>query len=161
MLSKTGIPSIDQVKSRFPEVSVLEKPKAVIECYENIACNPCSTSCPFDAITIGADINTIPVVDFDKCTGCGICVYSCPGLAIIVSRLLGQKAEFKIAYEFLPAPIKGEVWDAVNRNGEVIGSAFIKSVNSAARLDRTNLVTIEVDNEFLYDFVTIRRKSSE
>ncbi|MCK9471432.1 MAG: 4Fe-4S binding protein [Bacilli bacterium] len=161
MLNKDGVAIKEQVMSKFPSIETLVKPKAIIECYENIACNPCSTSCPFEAIAIGADINTIPVVDFDKCTGCGICAYSCPGLAIIIGRIKENKALFKIPYEFLPAPIKGEVWHAINREGKIIGEALIEKVDSNLRQDKTLLVHVEVDRNLLYDFVTIRRKEDE
>ena len=53
-------------------------------------------SCPFDAIDIGENINKQPVLDVDKCTGCAICVTSCPGLAISVAQLVGDHAVFKI-----------------------------------------------------------------
>ena len=69
MLIKDGVATFDQVISKFPELDILSKPKAIIECYENIACNPCSTSCPFNAITIGEDINNIPKVDVDVDSG--------------------------------------------------------------------------------------------
>ncbi len=36
----------------------------------------CVRSCPFDAIHMND--NGIPVVDFEKCTGCGKCVSACP-----------------------------------------------------------------------------------
>ena len=156
MLFETGIPERDQVISRFPQH--LTRPKAVIECYANIPCNPCSTSCPFKAISIGEDINNTPVLDFDKCTGCGVCVYSCPGLAIMVVEDLGEKVRFKIPYEFLPTPIPGEVWNAVNRSGEIIGEAIIEKVNNLPKQDRTQLIQLIVRKELLYDFVTIRRK---
>lgn len=161
MLNKDGIATLDQVKSRFPNLDTLSRPKAIIECYENIACNPCSTSCPFDAITIGEDINNLPVVNFNKCTGCGVCVYSCPGLAIIVSRIKENKAQFKIPYEFLPYPKAKEVWNAVNREGKVIGEAIIDKVDNNDKQDRTLLVHVSVNKDLLYDFVTIRRKEDE
>lgn len=161
MLSKTGVATISQIKSKFPDIEILSRPKAIIECYENIACNPCSTSCPFEAITISEDINTIPIIDFDKCTGCGICAYSCPGLAISIARVIENKVEFKIPYEFLPKPIAGEFWNAVNRSGEVIGDAYIKRVANLPRQDRTLLVHVEVDSDLIYDFITIRRESHE
>lgn len=161
MLNKDGVATLDQVRSRFPALDTLSRPKAIIECYENIACNPCSTSCPFDAITIGEDINNLPVVNFDKCTGCGVCVYSCPGLAIIVSRIKDNKAQFKIPYEFLPYPKANEVWNAVNREGKVIGEATIDKVDNNDRQDKTLLVHVSVNKDLLYDFVTIRRKENE
>lgn len=161
MLNKDGVASIDQVKSRFPKLETLSKPKAIIECYEDIACNPCSTSCPFDAITIGEDINQQPVVDFDKCTGCGICVYSCPGLAIVVSRIKENKALFKIPYEFLPIPKIGEVWYAIDREGKIIGDALIERIDNNLKQDKTLLVHVSVSRDLLYEFVTIRRKEDE
>lgn len=155
MLFETGIPTREQVETKFPDSIV--KPKAIIECYEEIPCNPCSTSCPFGAIHIGEDINQTPKLDVNKCTGCAVCVYSCPGLAIIVAQDLGEKIRFKIPYEMLPAPVAGEVWDAVNREGKVIGKAVIERVNNGAVQDRTLLVQLVVDKALQYDFVSIRR----
>ncbi len=157
MLNRDGVASKDQVLSRFPSNEVLVKAKAITECYEEIPCNPCATSCPFDAIHIGEDINTKPVVDFDLCTGCGICVYSCPGLAIVTAQIVKDKARFKLPYEFRPLPIVGEVWDGVNRNGEVICKALIEKVTYTARVDRTALVQVSVPLEFIHEFITVRR----
>jgi Fe-S-cluster-containing hydrogenase component 2 len=157
MLNKTGVPTLEQIKSRFPEKSNLVRPKAITECYEEIPCNPCSTSCPFEAIYIGENINTPPKVDFEKCTGCGICVYSCPGLAIFTVQELDDKLRFKIPYEMLPYPTKGEIWDGVNRDGKVICNVEIEKVQLSEKQDKTALISVLVDKEFLYDFVTIRR----
>ena len=67
----------------YPSLDVIAKgPVAVIECAELIPCNPCEAACPSGAIKIGDSINNLPVLDEDKCTGCGICISSCPGLAI-------------------------------------------------------------------------------
>ncbi len=156
MLNKTGIPSSEQVLSRFPESQALIRPKAILECYEDIPCNPCQTSCPFDAIIIGENINTQPKLIVDKCTGCGLCVTSCPGLAIVVAQIKGDHAQFKIPYEFLPMPKKGEVWDGVNRSGETICDAIIDGVQLQQKNDHTALVTCRVPLEFLHEFVTIR-----
>lgn len=158
MLNKTGIPTKDLVESRFPEKTKRSHPKAVIECYEDIPCNPCETSCPFRAIHVGPDINQQPKLDVDACTGCGICVTSCPGLAIVVAQTNGNVATLKLPYEFLPRPIKGETWDAVDRGGNVVGDALILSVQTAKSQDRTALVTISFSDKLLLDVVTIRRR---
>lgn len=157
MLNKNGVPSIAHIKSRFPKKDMLVRPKAITECYEEIPCNPCSTSCPFDAIYIGEDINTPPKVDFDKCTGCGICVFNCPGLAIFTVQELENHLRFKIPYEFLPYPNPGDLWKAVNRNGDIIGNCVIEKIQVSKRQDKTALLTVLVDKEHLYDFVTVRR----
>ena len=157
MLNKDGVASVEQVKSRFPSNDILVKTKAITECYEEIPCNPCSTVCPVNAIHIGEDINTPPVVNFELCTGCGICVYNCPGLAIVTAQIVEDKARFKLPYEFRPLPIKEEIWDGVNRSGEVICKALIERVTYTARVDRTALVQVTVPLEFLHEFVTIRR----
>jgi Fe-S-cluster-containing hydrogenase component 2 len=157
MLDKTGVPSEQLIKSRFPNEQYLHRFKAITECYEAIPCNPCETSCPFDAIIVGTDINTPPKVDFDKCTGCGICVYSCPGLAIINVKLDSDSAIFRIPYEFIPVPKVGMKIEGVNRSGEVICEGEILKVKQLAIQDKTVLITVKVPKEHLYNFVTIRR----
>jgi len=158
MIEKDGVATIEMIKSKFPKKEVLSRPKAIIECYTEIPCNPCSTSCPFDAIFIGADINQIPRIDFDKCTGCSSCIAACPGLAIMVAMIKNGKAYFKIPYELLPLPKVGEKWEAVNRYGEVLDKpCLIENVMKTKKTDRTVIVTVSIEQPFLYEFSTIRR----
>ena len=156
MLNKTGVPTPEMVASKFPGEEKLNRPKAIIECYEEIPCNPCSTSCPVDAIVIDDGMNAIPRLIVDKCTGCGQCVVACPGLAITVAQILGNKALFKIPYEFTPYPQKGEIWHGLNRNGDVMCDAEIKSV-LLMKNSKTALVTVIIDKAYLHDFVTIKQ----
>lgn len=158
MIKVTGYPTKEQIKSKFPNEELLVKPKAIIECFQEVPCNPCSTSCPVNAITIGENINKIPSIDFDLCIGCGKCVYSCPGLCIMVARVRGDRAVFKIPYELLPVPVKGELWSGVNRTGEVICDALIEDIMKDGRTDRTILITASVPKEYLYEFITVRCK---
>ncbi len=159
MLNTNGVPTLNQVLSRFPDKKALIHPKAILECYEDIPCNPCETSCPFNAIIIGENINTQPKLDVSLCTGCGICVTSCPGLAIIVAQLVGDKAVFKIPYELLPLPKKGDIWHGVNRNGDVICDAKIESILANKKQDHTALITVSVPSLWIHEFVTIREKN--
>jgi len=146
-----------EIKACFPE-KIGERALAVIECFEEIPCNPCSTVCPFKAIRIGADINARPRIDWSLCNGCGICVYSCPGQAIKLVQRKGERCLFKIPHEFLPRPEMGEVWHAVDRLGKTIGEAVIENVSASIRQDKTLLVTVAVDANLLYDFAGIRKK---
>jgi ferredoxin len=156
VLNQTGIPTLNQIKSKRPSENQLIKAKAITECFEAIPCNPCETSCPFGAITIGEDINTPPKVDFDKCTGCGICVYSCPGLAIHTLEVLEDYLVFQIPFELLPKPEKGDIMAAVNRSGEVIGKCEILKVSDSPKQDKTTLLKVKVDKKLIDDFITVR-----
>ena len=83
----TGVPSRQELKNA-PGIPAADKIKpggtAFIECLQTIACNPCEANCPTGAISIGAQISNRPVLDTNKCVGCGTCVSKCPGLAITV-----------------------------------------------------------------------------
>ncbi|MDD4077073.1 MAG: 4Fe-4S binding protein [Bacilli bacterium] len=157
MLDTEGIAPLKMIKERFPDEERLVRAKAIVECYEEIPCNPCSTSCPTGAITIGEDINNLPKVDFEKCSGCGLCIDSCPGLAIFVCGIAADKARFKIPYEFLPSATAGEVWLAVDRAGTAIGPAYIEKVITKPHQDRTVILQVTVDRALLYRFITVRR----
>ena len=156
MIEVNGYQSKDKTIERFPTLETLLKPKAIIECYQQIPCNPCETSCPFEAITIGNDINHTPVIDFSKCTGCANCVSSCPGLAIMVVSVKDDQAHFKIPYEMLPKPKPGDVWLGVNRKGKVICDATITHVSESKKTDRTSIISVSVPKQYLYEFITIR-----
>jgi len=159
MLKSTGIPTKEQVESKFPTLERINKRGvALIECYQDIPCNPCSTSCPTKAIIIGDDINNQPKLDESLCTGCGICIYNCPGLAITV--LDGSKSDdkviFKIPYELLPLPEVNDIVKGIDRNGNHITDVKVIKVLSTTKMDRTNVISVEVDREFIYEFITIR-----
>jgi Fe-S-cluster-containing hydrogenase component 2 len=160
MIDKNGVATIEMIKSKFPKKEVLTRPKAIIECYQEIPCNPCSTACPFDAIHIGNDINQIPVLDVEKCTGCSSCITACPGLAIMVVSIKDGKAYFKIPYELLPLPVRGEKWTALNRYGEKLNKlCTIENVNVSKKSDRTAVVTVSIEQPFLYEFATIGERA--
>jgi len=81
----SGVPTKDDLKKVIPSSKVLgQGPVVIVECFQNIPCDPCAASCPSGAIRPFEDINDLPVVDYNKCTGCGLCIASCPGLAIFV-----------------------------------------------------------------------------
>lgn len=153
MFEKTGIPSREMVTDKFPSTDRINKgPVAVVECYREIPCNPCQTACRFNAINVGEDINNIPVLNADKCTGCAVCLSKCPGLAIMVVD--GSKSEtsvrIKIPYEFLPLPEEGDFVKGLDREGKYIADVKVLNVSNPGSFDRTPVVTIEADRKYLY-----------
>jgi Fe-S-cluster-containing hydrogenase component 2 len=156
MLHKTGVPTPEQVSSVFFDESTLSEYKAIIECYEDIPCNPCATSCPVQAITIAPNIHAQPKLDPKVCTGCSICVTTCPGLAIMLAKVVKDKAYFKIPYEMNEVFEKGMKVHAINRAGEVIGEGIILSISKHPHQLKTQLIGVEVDKALLHDFITIR-----
>ncbi len=159
MFEKTGIPSREMLMGKFPSMERINKgPLAIIECYREIPCNPCETACRFDAIKIGEDINKIPRLNYDNCTGCAICLSKCPGLAIIIVD--GSKSdstlEVKIPYEFLPLPREGQIVKGLDREGNYITDVKVLKILNPKSFDRTPVITIEVDRKFLYEIRNIR-----
>jgi Fe-S-cluster-containing hydrogenase component 2 len=122
-----------------------ERGLAVIECPEKIPCNPCVTSCKFGAVT-KEKITSLPKVDYSKCTGCTTCVSACPGLAIFVISVVGDKAYVTLPYEFLPLPKKGDVVNGLDRDGNRVCDAKVTKVLTKGR-DRTATITLEVDKD--------------
>ena len=71
-------------KQDISDARYAKGPVAVIECVQEIPCNPCEGACKFNAITIGEPITNLPKINETNCTGCGVCVAQCPGLAIFI-----------------------------------------------------------------------------
>lgn len=151
-LAATGILSKEEL-SILPGMPSEERLKqgavAVIECAEEIPCNPCEAACPHGAIQVGEDINSLPFLDENKCTGCGLCIPQCPGLAIFVVDLTFSKEEamIQIPHEFLPLPDKGATVKCLNRGGEIVTEGKVIKVNNPKAYDRTPVVSVAVPKE--------------
>lgn len=124
-------------------------PVAVIECLERIPCNPCVEACPQGAISMPGGLNELPQLDVDACTGCGLCVNGCPGLAIFVvdTTAVPGEALVSLPYEFLPLPEKGDVVVALDREGQPVGTARVVRVRKTKKMDRTAVVSLAVPVE--------------
>ena len=124
----------------------------MIECTQNIPCNPCQDACPKGCIRIGEKITSLPAVDAAKeCVGCGMCVASCSGQAIfLIQEDVGPGVgEVTIPYEFLPLPRAGDTGTALGRDGRPVCTATVVKVRSSPAFDHTNLLTIKVPNDML------------
>lgn len=148
---QTGIAEPHQLKGRLPNDAQKKRgPYAVIECYEEIPCNPCVMSCTFDAIYPFEDINDLPFVDFDKCTGCAVCASICPGLAIFIidESKEGDMGTIRLPYEYWPLPAIGDRVMALTREGKALEPVEVKAV-SGARAGKTPLVMLGMQKDRL------------
>lgn len=138
----------------------LKGPVAVIECLEDIPCNPCESSCKVGAIVVGEDITNLPRLDAEKCIACRTCVYICPGQAIFMvdESLANGKATVMMPYEYRPLPDKGDVVSALDRAGQILGDATVTKVRYTEKMDRTVTVTIEVPKQWSMQARAIRLK---
>ena len=148
----TGVPSIEELKASlgYPCPEDLERgPVAVIECVQEIPCNPCETACPARAITVGEPITNLPRLDTSKCTGCGLCIPVCPGQAVFLVDMTYSPTEATVSfpYEFLPLPRKGDRVVAVDREGLSVCGATVRRVVMPVAYDRTAVVTLFVPKE--------------
>jgi len=119
----------------------------IIECEQDIPCNPCETTCAQKAIKIGLPITNLPELDENACIGCGQCIAGCPGLAIFMVDMTfsEETALVVIPYEYYPRPVKGDTVTVKNRDGENIGTGKIHKVINNASTDKTTILYIEVD----------------
>lgn len=123
-------------------------PVVVIECVENIPCDPCVHVCPESAIEMD-NINEPPSVEENRCTGCGICVTRCPGLAIFVIDMSKEGlVRVTVPYEYLPIPKKGDEVMGLDREGNELGKVKVIRVREH---NRTHAVTLEAGREHSWD----------
>ncbi|HBC32229.1 MAG TPA: 4Fe-4S ferredoxin [Clostridiales bacterium] len=161
-LKTTGSPSLEELykSPAFPTKEQLHKgPIAIIECIEEIPCNPCEASCPKGAITIGESITNLPEMDYEKCTACGMCITACPGLAIYIKDYTygDTKALLSFPYEYYPLPKAGDIVQAVDRQGNYVCDAEVIKVRNPKSYDHTAVITIEYPKEYFEEAVNMKR----
>ena len=160
MLFNSGILTEEREGAILPPEELWKNKKGglvVVECPQRIPCNPCATSCPTGAIRPFGDINDTPAVDHSKCTGCTLCVASCPGLACFVIDLTfsDSLALYKLPYEMLPLPVKGQKVQCLNREGKYIAEGTVENVTQP-RKDRTYVIHVSAPKNLVREFRAIR-----
>ncbi len=126
-----------------------KKGLAILECYQEIPCNPCVTACKTGAIS-KTSLNSCPTIDESKCTGCRSCVSACPGQAIFfqVADYDENYSTISFPYEFLPYPEVGQIVTASDRNGNVVCETEVLSVDINKVMNKTAVVTLKIPKEY-------------
>lgn len=142
---------LDDEITNYPGVTVKKGIHPVIECTQNIPCNPCQDACKFGCISVNGNITNLPKLNEDaKCTACGMCVATCAGQAIFLVNedYDDEHASITIPYELFPIPAEGSKGMALSRDGKEVCSATVQSVRTAKNMDRTMLLTMLVPKEY-------------
>jgi Fe-S-cluster-containing hydrogenase component 2 len=150
MLIQTGVPVADDLAGVLPPEELrAHRRLAVIECFQEIPCDPCAYACPFGAIAPFTDINDRPRVVQEKCVGCGLCVPQCPGLAIFVvdEHYTAEEALVVVPYEYLPVPAPQDVVAGLDREGVEVCRARVVMVQNALAQDRTLMLWLAVPRD--------------
>ena len=148
MLAKDGFLDLEEVMDipGFPGIEVLNNKKCVvIECKQNIPSNPCESACPHHAISIGNPITNLPVVDPEKCIGCGLCVAQCPGQACFLVDMSHEEYDtVTLPYEYYPLPEKDQEVYGLSRDGKYVIKAVVVRVVLTKKNDRTAVIEVKV-----------------
>lgn len=153
-----GFVRLEEISEFIPSEEYLRRhPIPIIECVEEIPCTPCYEICPTKAIQM-EDLNAIPRLDPEKCTGCLLCAQICPGLAIFPTHFHKEGfARVYIPYEFLPMPKVGDRVQVLNREGKPVGEGTVFFVLQREKsLGDTVLVGVEVPREIAFEARHIR-----
>ncbi|UMZ74896.1 FAD-dependent oxidoreductase [Natranaerofaba carboxydovora] len=150
----------EQHTNHFQDKFKREGPRACIECYEKIPCNPCVSACPFGAISIEPSIIDLPELKVEKCTGCASCVHACPGLAIFVvdENYSDDGALVTMPYEYLPLPRKGQQVACLDREGNCITDGQVKKVQLKPEYNKTAVITVIIPKKYVYEVRNIASK---
>ena len=130
--------------------------KAIVECVEDIPCDPCVTACPSSAIEMDSLVGK-PALIPEKCSGCGLCIAECPGLAIFVVDFdySENTALVMLPYEFIPLPEKGEIVHLLDREGNMCGEGEIVKVKTYR--NKTTVISVAVPKELAMQVRNVRR----
>lgn len=160
---RTGVLTKSDLKARglIPLIERLQSgPVAIVECIENIPCNPCVEACPRHAIMIKGNLTETPQVEFSQCNGCGTCISQCPGLAIFVVNYgySSKEATVSLPYELLPRPVPGERVVGLDRSGKRVCEGRIVKVLEKEFQNHCAVVTVAVPKKLWNDVRGIRLK---
>jgi len=133
----SGTPSEKELVNSpgYPSEETQKKKKIVlIECVQEIPCNPCEEACKFGAIYVGEPITNLPQVDFEKCIGCGQCIAKCN---------------------------EGETVNAVDRKGNFVCKGKVIKVRNPKVNECTLVITVTFPKKYYKEVRSIERIRGE
>jgi len=159
MLSRSGVPTKKQLEAVKPAPERLAQgPVVIVECFQEIPCDPCYTSCKSGCFLPFEDINDLPRMDLDQCNGCGTCIGACPGLAIFMVDETYSETEalVTIPWEFRPLPVEGSEVTGLDREGKALIPVTVRKVRPSARKNGAYLLTLVVPKEYAFEVRSIK-----
>jgi len=159
-IRRMGHPTIEDLRAKgfIPTEERLAKgPVAIFECVEPIPCNVCVFVCPFKAVKMDK-ITDLPTLDFERCTGCTVCVGRCPGQAIFVVDYSkpGDEGVLILQYDLADPPSKGEKVVLMDREGKELGYGEVL-LTYKEKETKANVVYVKAPKKYLMDARAIRR----
>lgn len=130
----------------YPEIKQGVYP--VLNCVQEIPCNPCDTICPKGSIKIEGNILNPPKY-LGGCIGCEMCVAICPGLAITLVDFRKGEPIVTLPFEFEEGVIKvGDEVTLTDRLGNVLGKGHVISFRYVDKVRnipvKTRLIKVKV-----------------
>ncbi|KPJ62516.1 MAG: hypothetical protein AMS15_03575 [Planctomycetes bacterium DG_23] len=149
-MSALRMPSI--LRMRSAATSRASAPEILIECPEEVPCNPCEEVCPRGAIEIGSPITNLPRYREARCTGCGLCIAACPAQAIfLIDRSFSQGyARLDLPYEELPLPRKQQTVGLLDREGKKIARGRVIKTRRIKAFDKTAVVSVAAPQQIAH-----------
>lgn len=137
----------------FPsEKRLLRGRAAVTACPGQDECGLCAAACGFGAIEKPA---RLPIVDHEKCIGCGACVKACPrGNMRLVDGSKGEECELTVKVPLAELPETEETLRALDAAGKGLGPARVTQAYPLP--DGKNcLVRFRTDKELIRSAITV------
>ncbi len=112
------------VSDPLPSASRLLRGRAAVtSCPGQDECGLCAAACGFGAIE---KPNRMPIVDHEKCIGCGACVKACPrGNMRLVDGSKGEECEITVKVPLAELPETDDTVRALDAAGDDLGPARV------------------------------------